>query len=59
MIEVQKDHSAITDWFHSHGYLLYNVNHQLIDSVPDGVSNIFALHPLYHADRLQSWVRKD
>jgi FkbM family methyltransferase len=56
MVEVQQDHEAISQWFSSRGYLLYNQNHERIDSIPKGVSNVFALHPVAHKGRYNRWL---
>lgn len=57
MIEVQRDHEAIKDWLVVRGYVIFNNYGQAIDSIPHGVSNIFALHPDVHINQLKNWLK--
>lgn len=55
MIEVQADHAAIADWFHTRGYRLFDIAGQPMAAIPETTINLFALAPDVHGARLERW----
>lgn len=56
MIEVQADQAAVTDWFHSRGYRLFEIDGTAMPSIPEMTINLFALHPTEHKRQIANWL---
>jgi len=55
MIEVQFNKEEIFKLLTSHGYSIFGPSSKQILNTVDMTQNLFALHPQYHADKIEHW----
>lgn len=58
MVEVQADELSIFQLFMQHGYQLYDESRRRVDVIEKMCGNLFALHPLHHAESVNRWVTR-
>lgn len=59
MVEVQSDHQEIIAKLRNYEYLLFSATGELLgDGLVEKNGNIFALHPVFHQERLEDWLEQ-
>lgn len=59
MVEVQSDHQEIFAKLRNYEYLLFSATGELLgDGLVEKNGNIFALHPVFHQERLEDWLEQ-
>ncbi len=59
MVEVQSDHQEIIAMLRNYEYRLFSASGELLgESFTERHRNVFALNPVFHQERLESWLKQ-
>lgn len=59
MVEVQADHQEVIAMLRNYEYRLFSASGELLgESLAERNSNVFALNPIFHQERLETWLDK-